>query len=284
MRSSSHTPLSTRKPQSNSADRQIWCVCVCSPGLAAYLAVEVGGVGGSWRCVKVKLINLVFISWHCLCLPRSHAPIKQHRRADNYPATLQTAPQAQCTRRVLGADQEAKSRLITSFTSVFTSSPAWPLQATVSIDNMRTSCRTIKTLLSSGCWACHLVFSFQTELCLHVQGDGEPMAKPKGQNDITGVSKCSTAKVCWAESKNCSSFKHCCFIFAQTFPFADCCCSFIYYNKGPVSVPCGMQTLFCTFKMSFLWRCLLIYGTIQQWDISFLPVQIHYSHLLIGRK
>lgn len=26
------------------------------------------GVGGCWRCVKVKLINLVFVSWHCLCL------------------------------------------------------------------------------------------------------------------------------------------------------------------------------------------------------------------------
>lgn len=73
-----------------------------------------------WRCVKVKLINLVFISWHCLCLPQSHAPTKQHRRANSYPETLQTAPQAKCTRRVLGAAQEAKARLITSLTSVFT--------------------------------------------------------------------------------------------------------------------------------------------------------------------
>lgn len=37
---------------------------------------------GCWRCVKVKLINLVFISWHCLFLPRSHAPIERHRRAN----------------------------------------------------------------------------------------------------------------------------------------------------------------------------------------------------------
>lgn len=186
----------------------------------------VGGVGVCWRCVKVKLINLVFISWHCLCLPCSHAPIKRYRRANNYPAMLQTAPQAQYTRRVLGADQEAKSRLITSFTAVFTNSPAWPLHATVSIDHLCTSCCAIKTLFCVGCLACQLVFSSQTEFCLHVQENGEAMAKPKGQNDITCVSKCSTAKVCGEESKTCRSFKQCCFIFPQTFS-----CAFLFYKK-----------------------------------------------------
>ncbi len=177
-------------------------MCVCPFRLAAFLAVDVWVVwGGCWRCVKVKLINLVFISWHCLCLPRSHAPTKRHRRANNYLATLQTAPQAQCTRQVLGADQEAKSRLITSFTSVFTNSLAWPLQAPVSIDHMHTSCRTVKTLFCSG------VFGMPARILLPDAalpacaggrwGDG----KAKGQNDITGVSKCSTAKVCRAESK-----------------------------------------------------------------------------------
>ena len=63
------------------------CVCVCVCGI-----VVGGGVS------KVKPINLVFISWHCLYLPCSHSPTKRHKRANSYPATLQTAPQAQCTR------------------------------------------------------------------------------------------------------------------------------------------------------------------------------------------
>lgn len=118
-RSSSHTFLST------STSLSIYpCVCVSTQAGCCSGSGGVGGVGVCWRCVKVKLINLVFISWHCLCLPCSHAPIKRYRRANNYPAMLQTAPQAQYTRRVLGADQEAKSRLITSFTAVFTNSPA----------------------------------------------------------------------------------------------------------------------------------------------------------------
>lgn len=176
-------------PQFNSADRQIKCVSMQSGCVSGS-----GGVGGCWRCVKLKLINLVFISWHCLCLPRSHALTERHTRANNYPAMLQTAPQAKCTRRVLGADQEAKWRLITSFTSVFTNSPAWPLQATVSIDHMRTSCHTSETQICPG------VFGMPARILLpdgalpacvgEWQGDG----KAKGQNDITGVSQCSNSK------------------------------------------------------------------------------------------
>lgn len=66
---------------------------------------------------------------------------------------------------------------------------------------------TLKPCFYVGCLACQLVFSSQTELRLHVQEDSEATAKAKGQNDITGVSKCSTAKLCQVETENCRSFK-----------------------------------------------------------------------------
>lgn len=118
-----HTPLSARNRPTVQFSRQKICSVStqagCLSGSRGMGGVCVWEGWGCWRCVKVKLINLVFISWHCLCLPGSHAPIKRHRRANNYPAMLQTAPQAQHGGRVLGADREAKSRLIASFTSVF---------------------------------------------------------------------------------------------------------------------------------------------------------------------
>lgn len=138
--------------QSKSSDKTyVFGLCVCVAVEVPAVRVCWGCVGGQhcWWCVKIKLINLVFISWHCLCLPHSHFPTKRHRGANNHPAMLQTAPQAQCTRRVLGADQGAKSGLITSFTPVFTNSSSWPLQATVSIDHMHMSCHTVKTLVCS---------------------------------------------------------------------------------------------------------------------------------------
>jgi len=120
-----------------SFSRLIGCTC-------AHTHWWCGWLDGSWRCVKVKLINLVFISWYFLCLARSYASTKRHRGANNYPAMFRTAPQAQSTRRALGADQVGKSRLFTSFTSLFTNSPAWPLPATVSIDQMHVHCRVVK--------------------------------------------------------------------------------------------------------------------------------------------
>ena len=110
--------------------------------------------------------------WRCLCLPCSHAPIKRHRGANNCPAMLQTAPQAQYTRRVLGADQEAKSRLITSFSSVFTNSPTWPLPPTVSIDHIHTSRHNVKALFLWG------VFGMPARILLP---DGAPPACAGGQ-------------------------------------------------------------------------------------------------------
>lgn len=169
---------------------------MCPLRLAALcLKNGMGGVECCWRCVTVKLINLVFISEHHLCLPHSHAPTKRHIRANNYPAMLQTAPPAQCTRPALGADQEAKSRLITSFTSVLTNSPAWPLQATVSIDQTHTSCHTSKAHFVRSCSACQFESSSHMELYLNLQKDGE-VTWAKGQNDITCVLNCSVEQVC----------------------------------------------------------------------------------------
>lgn len=151
---------------------------MCPLRLATFcLKNGMGGVECCWRCVTIKLINLVFISEHCLCLPHSHAPTKQHIRANNYPAVLQTAPPAQCTRRALGADQEAKSRLITSFTSVLTNSPAWPLQATVSIDQTHMSCHTSKAHFVQSCSACQFESSSHMELYLNLQKWPEPKVR-----------------------------------------------------------------------------------------------------------
>lgn len=79
------------------------CVCVCVLNLSF------------WRCVKVERINLVFISWHCLSLSCSHAPIKQHRGAKRP------------SRRHLQNCERQKSR--DKFHSVFTHSPTWPPQS-----------------------------------------------------------------------------------------------------------------------------------------------------------
>lgn len=35
-----------------------------------------------------KLINVVFVSWHCLFVSRINAPTRQHRRANNHPAVV----------------------------------------------------------------------------------------------------------------------------------------------------------------------------------------------------
>lgn len=93
-----------------------------------------------------------------------------------------------CTRRALGADQEAKSGLITSSTSVFINSSTWLLQATVSIDHMHTTCRTVKTLVCSG------VFGMPARILL-----------PEG-----ALPACAGGW--WGDSSQRSEWHYCCFI------------------------------------------------------------------------
>lgn len=165
-----------------------------------------GGVVDCRRCAKVKLINLSFFSGiafvlflftlHCLCLPCSHAPTMRHRRDKTHPAMLPTAPRlnapGECWMLIKGQSQ-GSSRLIEVLVQCLPTAPP-DLYRQLSLLIMHTSCRTVKPCFVRGCSPCQHVFSSKKEPCFHGQEDGEA-TRAKGQNDITGVSKCATAKV-----------------------------------------------------------------------------------------
>lgn len=151
----------------------IWCVCVCQS--------------------KTNQFCLYFVSLSLSAL--------QSCSNQAAPKSQQMATEAQYTRQVSGPDQDAKSRLVTSFTTVFSKS-AWPeLYSPLSL---LIACVRPAAPLKNPSWecsSCHIIFPLQTELYQHMREDCEA----KGQNDIIGGSKSSTTKVFQAESKICRS-------------------------------------------------------------------------------
>lgn len=120
-----------------------------------------------------------FFSWHCLCLPCSHAPTMQHRRDKNYPPTLHTAPQAQCNapgecwvlikRQSQGSLQLLLQCLPTALLDLYR-------QLSLLITCIR-PVTLLKPCFVRGCSACQLAFSFKKQPCMHLQEDGEARRK-----------------------------------------------------------------------------------------------------------
>lgn len=135
-------------------------------------------------CACQRLINLVFISWQCLCLPCSHAYVRQCRRPSNEPATgrrhckLEAAggvgPHHQPHSTVYQLDLWSQlSLLITSICSV------------ALLEN-----HTFGVLLVFGVASSHFP---KAAPAAGWRGGG----RAKGQNDITGISESySEDKIC----------------------------------------------------------------------------------------